>query len=303
MTDFTLIRAGALHRANGGYLVLRAEDVLRQPLAWDGLKRALRNRELVIEDATETLGFSTIRTLHPEAVPLAVKVVLTGDPSLFQLLHEMDPDFPELFRIHSDFAEQMPRTTENEDAFARFVSRVCHDEDLPAFEPSGVAAVIERAARLAEDSQKLSARFGVLADVVREAGYWARQDGATTVRREHVRKAVEEQAYRSGLVEESLQEMIANGTLLVDTSGAVVGQVNGLGVYSYTDYRFALPSRYHGDRWYRSRRGRRCRAGSEPRRPDSQQRRVDSRRVLDRSFCPAPDPDDDRPDYLRAELW
>jgi len=243
LTDFTLIRAGALHRANGGYLVLRAEDLLRQPLAWEGLKRALRNREIVVEDPTETLGISTVRTLHPEAVPLDVKVVLTGDPSLFQLLHGLDPDFPELFRVHSDFSEHIPRTLENENALARFVSRLCRDDGLLAFSSDGVAAVIEYAARLAEDAEKLSVRFGTLANLVREASYWAKQAEFKTVSREHVRKALAEQAYRSGLIEENLQEMIADGTLLVDTSGAVIGQVNGLGVYSYADYRFALPSR------------------------------------------------------------
>jgi lon-related putative ATP-dependent protease len=242
-TDFTLIRSGALHRANGGYLVLRAEDVLRQPLAWDGLKRALRNREITIDDPSDVLGMAAVRTIRPEPVPLDLKVVLVGEQQTYFLLHTLDQDFSELFRVRADFDTRMARTPDNENALVEFVSRVCQEESLRHFEREALALLIEHASRLAEDQQQLSVQFGAITDLVREANYWAGAQGAVTIGAAHVREAIEQKVYRSGLIEERLREAIARRILIVDVAGAAVGQVNGLAVQSIADYSFGNPSR------------------------------------------------------------
>jgi lon-related putative ATP-dependent protease len=243
VTDFTLIRGGALQRANGGYLVVRAEDVLRQPLSWDALKRALRNREITIEDAGDSLGMSTVRTLRPEPIPLDLKVVLVGDQATFFLLHGVDRDFSELFRVRADFDVQMPRTSENEVALAHFVSRICNEDGLCHLERGALARIVEHAARLAEDQTQLSVQFGVIANIVREANYWAVASGATSVTIEHVRQALDQQVYRSNLIEVRQRELMTRGILAVDLAGTVVGQVNGLAVETIASYSFGHPSR------------------------------------------------------------
>jgi len=166
-----------------------------------------------------------------------------GDGSLYSLLYQFDPAFRELFRVRSDFDIQMPRTVDNTHALVRFVSRLCQAEQLPAFDRSALATLVEQSSRLAEDQEKLSGQFGIIADLVRQAVYWARRARATTVSSVHVRQAIDQQLYRSSMLEEHLREMIAQGTLLVDTVGAVVGQINGLAVQQMADYRFGMPSR------------------------------------------------------------
>lgn len=243
VTDFTLVRGGALHQANGGYLVLQAEDVLRQPLAWDGLKRALRNRSVTIEEPADWLGLAAARTLRPEVIPLDLKVVLVGEPYIYYLLHALDPDFRELFGVRADFDLRIPRTPENERRYAEFVCRLCAEERLRPFDRTALALIVEHGARLAEDQEKLSAQFGDIADVVREADYWAGQAGAGTVTAAHVRQALEQQVYRSSMLEERIRELIARGTLRVDVDGLAVGQVNGLAVHTLADYSFGRPTR------------------------------------------------------------
>ncbi len=242
-TDFTLIRGGALQRANGGYLVLQAEDVLRQPLAWDGLKRALRDRAATIEDPADWLGMAPVRSLRPEPVSLDLKVVLVGDPMTFYLLYTLDPDFRELFGVRADFDLTMPRTADNERAFAGFVGRVCDQENLCHADREAMALIVDHASRLAEDQNKLSVQFGTIADIVRAASYWAAKAGASTIGVEHIRQAIEQQAYRSSMIEEHIREMINRGVLLVDVTGSVVGQVNGLAVHTLADYSFGRPVR------------------------------------------------------------
>jgi lon-related putative ATP-dependent protease len=243
VTDFTLIRGGALHRANGGYLILRAEDVLRQPLSWDALKRALRNRELTIEEPGDWLGMAAVRTLRPEPVPLDLKVVLVGEQSTFYLLYGLDPDFSELFRVRADFDQSMPRTADSETQLAQTIGVICRDEKLRPFDRGALAGVIEHASRLAEDQSRLSLEFGHLSDLVREASYWAGAANQPTVTADHVRQALAQQVYRSNLIEERLDEMIAKGTLIVDVTGRAVGQVNGLAVEMIGNYSFGHPSR------------------------------------------------------------
>lgn len=242
-TDFTMIKAGSLHRANGGYLVLPIEDVLRNLLSWDGLKRALRGREISVEELGERLGFIATKSLRPQPIPLDVKVVLIGSPIFYYLLHAFDEEFPELFKVKADFDTRMDCTSENIQDFLKFLGTFCKKERLKHLDNTAVAKLLEYASRLAEDQQKLSTHFGAIADIIREAHYWALQEGASHISARHVQKALDEKVYRSNLIQERIQEMIARGTLLIDTEGQAVGQVNGLSVISLGDYVFGKPSR------------------------------------------------------------
>lgn len=242
-TDFTMIKGGALHRANGGYLVLSIEDVLRNPFTWDSLKRALRSRELRIEDPNEQLGFLSTRTLKPQALPLQIKIVLIGRPAVYDLLCAYDEDFAELFKVKADFDTQMPGNATNTQHFLQFVHTLCHAEDLRHVDSAAAASLLEYAARLTEDQDKLSTYFGTLADVVREANYWANQAQAAYISTAHVQKALEQRLYRANLVQERLQEMITRGQLLIDVTHETIGQVNGLSVLSLGDFAFGKPSR------------------------------------------------------------
>ena len=242
-TDLTMIKAGSLHRANGGYLVLRAEDLLRNPFSWDGLKRALLSRQIEIEEPGERFGFMATKSVRPQPIPLDVKVALIGSPLLYYLLYASDDEFSELFKVKADFDTSMARDEENVQDFLAVLSTFCHKEKLKPLDASAVAKLLEHASRLAEDQEKLSTHFGALADVIREAHFWALQDGAPHVGAAHVQKALDEKLYRSNLIQERIQEMIARGTLLIDAAGEAVGQVNGLSVLSLGDYLFGKPSR------------------------------------------------------------
>ena len=243
VTDFSMIRPGALHRANGGYLVLDARDILANPLAWDALKRALRNQEIRIEEAVQQLALISTVSLSPEPVPLNVKVVLIGDPTTYYLLYALDPQFEKLFKVRADFSTEMDWTSENVEKVARFIRARCEEEKLPHFDLGAVARVVEYSARLVENQRKLTTRFARVADIVREAGYWAQRNGHALVTAADVDQAVEEWVYRSNRLEELLRERIAEGTILVDTHGEVVGQVNGLSVIQLGDYEFGRPNR------------------------------------------------------------
>lgn len=243
VTDFTMVKPGSLHRANGGYLVLPLEDLLRDPFCWEALKRALRSGAVEIEELADRFGFSSSRTLRPQAVPLDVKVVLVGPPLYFALLFHHDESFRELFKIQAEFDTSMPWTPENERGLLGFVSALCQREGLRPFDPGASARFIEHAARLASDQTRLSTEFGALVDVVRSASYWAGEAGAAAVSAHHVERALRDAEYRANLWEERLREMINRGTLLIDVDGAKVGQVNGLAVLSLGDYAFGRPTR------------------------------------------------------------
>jgi len=241
VTDFNLIRAGALHRANGGFLLLDARKVLEQPYAWGALKRALKARQLRIESLGQSLGLVSTVSLEPEPAPLDVKVALVGDRLLYYLLCAYDPEFLDLFKIAADFDDEMPRTTDHQAAYAALIAALVKDAGLPTFHADAVAAVIDQAARLAGDAERLSARTGPLVDLLREAAFHA--GDSTPVRAEHVRRAVEQQIYRAGRLKARLQEAVVRGTLHVDTEGAQVGQVNGLSVVQLGPTAFGHPSR------------------------------------------------------------
>ena len=242
VTDFTLIRGGSLHKANGGYLVLPAEDVIRNPFTWESLKRCLRNSEIAIEQPIEAPVFTT-KSLRPEPIPLNAKVILVGRGEIYQLLLAYDEHFNELFKVKADFDSQMDRTDAHIQDYASFVCTLCETENLIHLDPSGMARVVEHGSRLAEDQDKLSTRFGEIADVIREASYYARQDKAELVTAAHIEQAIEERYFRSALIQERIQEMITKDVIKIDVTDEAVGQVNGLSVLQLGDISFGQPSR------------------------------------------------------------
>jgi lon-related putative ATP-dependent protease len=242
-TDFTQIRPGALHRANGGYLVAEAKNVLLNPLAWDGLKRALRNRRIKIEEMSQFYGLVATVTLEPEPIPLDLKVVLIGDERLYQLLYALDEDFRELFKVKAEFALRAHLDDDLADSYARFVGDLCRRERLLAFAPDAAARVIEEALRYADDQEKVTVRMAQVADLIREAAYWARQSTHDTVAAEDVQKAIDERMSRQEAAAERYRESIAEGSIFIDIQGEVVGQINGLSIIQAGNFAFGIPSR------------------------------------------------------------
>jgi lon-related putative ATP-dependent protease len=243
VTNFQMIKAGALHRANGGYLMVEAREILTKPLAWEGLKRALKDNEIKIESLYQALGAISTRTLEPEPIPLDIKVVVTGNPMIYYLLYNLDEDFRELFKVKADFGLQMDWTDEALQQYAQFIGTIVNEEDLTHFSPSGTAKVIEQSARLIGDKEKLATKFGDIVDLIREASYWANQNGNDLVQGEDVKKAIDEQIYRANRLEERIQELIEDEVILIDTEGGVAGQVNGISILPLGDYSFGKPSR------------------------------------------------------------
>ena len=243
ITDFTMIRAGSLHRANGGYLIIPVEALLINPFSYDGLKRALKEETIIIEEIEERLGFITTKTLRPEPIPLEIKVVLIGDPFLYQQLYILDMEFNELFKVKADFDISMERNEENMQQYAAFVCALCQKEKLLHLDGTGLAKLIEYGSRLAADQRKLSTRFADVADIIREANFYAQEKNSDFISGDHIRKAIEEKIYRSKLIQEKIQEMIKRGTLLIDIESEKIGQVNGLSVIGLGDFSFGIPSR------------------------------------------------------------
>jgi lon-related putative ATP-dependent protease len=243
VTDFTLIKPGALHRANGGYLLLEAKDVLRTFMAWESLKKALKSRSLRIEEPFAELPVVGTVSLAPEPIPLSVKVVLIGSPMLYYLLYALDDDFGELFKVKVDFDDSFPRTRETELLYARFVGGACQEEGLRPFAPDAIARLVEYGSRLAEHKEWLSARLGLLLDLVRESVYCAERDSHALVTGADVMGAIAQKIRRVNLLEERVGRRISEGTLLLTTCGPGVGQVNGISVISTGDHAFGRPCR------------------------------------------------------------
>ncbi|NLV71669.1 MAG: AAA family ATPase [Actinobacteria bacterium] len=247
VTDFSMIQPGALHKANGGFLVLEARELLTKPYSWDALKRTLKTGEIRIEDVAQQMGFATTSTLDPEPIPFKAKIVLIGEPFIYYLLHAHDPDFQELFKVKADFDTTVDRTSKNERLYARFVGEICRNRELAPLSADAVARVIEHCSRLVEDQRKMTTRFVDVVDLLTESSYWAHQDKRTprkkVVQRTHVQKAIDQRIYRSNQIEERIREAIADGTLMVDTRGEVLGQINGLSVSSIGNYAFGRPTR------------------------------------------------------------
>jgi lon-related putative ATP-dependent protease len=243
VTDFLLIKPGALHKANGGYLLVDARRLLLSPFAWEALKRAIKTRQIRIEQPTEMSGLISTQTLDPEPIPLDVKVVLFGDRELYYLLAAHDPDFPRFFKVQADFDDTITRSSENDNAYARLIASVVKEYGLKPLDAAGVARVIDEGARLADDREKLSIELGRIADIVREADYWSSQAGRKITGRQDVARAIEEHIQRADRMRDRAQESIARGIVLVDTEGAAVGRINGLSVLQLGDFSFGRPSR------------------------------------------------------------
>jgi lon-related putative ATP-dependent protease len=243
LTNFTMVQPGALHRANGGYLLVDARRLLQSPFAWEALKRAIKAREIRIEQPTEVAGLVSTQTLDPEPIPLDVKVVLFGDRELYYLLAAYDPDFPRLFKVQADFDDTITRSSENDTAYARLIASVVKEHGLKPLDATAVARLIDEGARLADDREKLSIELGRIADIVREADYWSSQARRKITTREDVAKAIDEQIQRADRLRDRAQETIARGVVLVDTEGAEVGRINGLSVIQLGAFAFGRPSR------------------------------------------------------------
>jgi ATP-dependent Lon protease len=241
-TDFSKIKTGSLVKANGGYLVINLRDAIIEPGVWQALKRALKSKKLEIQ-TFDPFYFFTTTGLKPEPIELDVKVVVIADTFIYQLLLYYDEDFRKVFKVRADFDTAMDKTDENIQQFAEFVKMATDEEKLRPLDRTAVSALVEQAVRMAGRQEKISTSFPAVADLIREADFWAGQDKEPAVKEKHVDKAVEAKIYRSNLIEERLQEMINRGTLMIDVAGEVVGQVNGLAVYSLGDYMFGKPSR------------------------------------------------------------
>jgi len=243
ITDFTMIRPGALHRANGGYLIVDAEKVLIQPYAWDGLKRAIQDGEIRIESLGQMLSLISTQSLEPDAMPLCVKIVLIGNRMLYYLLCQLDPDFPQFFKVAADFEDRIPRTSENLLLYGRMLASIVQRKSLRPFEAAGIARVIEESSRWVGDTEKLSARMRAVTDLMSEADYCAGQRNVELVAVPDVEQAIEQRTFRLDRIRTELQEAIERNTIHISTEGEALGQVNGLSVLQLGDFMFGQPSR------------------------------------------------------------
>ena len=242
-TDFTMIKSGSLHRANGGFLVMRIEDLLMGFQSWEGLKRTLRDGNLLIEELGERLGYIAMKSLRPQPIPLDVKVVIIGEPMYYHLLLRLDREFSELFKVKADFDSQMDRTETSLKEYAAVICRICREENLKHLKSDALAKIIEYSSRLAENQEKLSTLFADIADIIREANFWADEDKVPLIDAKHIQKAIEQKVYRSNLIQQRINEMINDKTIMIDTAGEEIGQVNGLAVLDMGDFAFGRPSR------------------------------------------------------------
>jgi predicted ATP-dependent protease len=242
-TDFTMIKPGALHAANGGFMVLGAEDLLRSRASYDGLKRSLRDGVIRIETVADELGLPSPARLDPEPITLDAKVALVGAPGIYYSLHDADPDFGDLFKVRAEFDTEIDLNENNMEHYARFIAARCHEESLPHLDRTAVARVVEEGVRLAQDRRHLSTRFGDISDIIREAAHWARKSGTDSVNEAHVLSSIEERIRRTNLMEKKFRDRIAEGTVMVDVEGKAVGRVNGLSVIGLGGYEFGQANR------------------------------------------------------------
>jgi predicted ATP-dependent protease len=243
VTDFTMMRKGSLHSANGGYLIIRAEELFRNFLSWEALKRALRNRQVTIEEAADQLGYLTTKSLRPEPIPLDVKLILVGTPNYYHLLHTYDPDFRTLFKVKADFDPAVERNEANTRHYLASIRSLAEREGIRIPDAAAMARLVEEGSRMADDRDRLSTRFDGIADLLREAGHYAARESCAAVGEPHILRAVENRTYRSNLIQEKMSEMVHKRELLIDTKGTGIGQVNGLSVLNLGDISFGRPVR------------------------------------------------------------
>jgi lon-related putative ATP-dependent protease len=242
-TDFTMIRSGSIHRANGGYLVIKARDLLKWYLSWESLKRALKSREILMEDPAEMMGFITTKGMKPEPIPLKIKIILIGEPYIYHLLYQHDDQFVKLFKVKAHLDDQVERNDMELKKYSSFAARVVGQCGLRHVDKTGLSRLLEYGVELSGRQKKLTLKMAMIRDILREADYWAGEAGADMIRREHVDTAIRQKKFRSALIEERMREHILAGYLNIDTSGHKVGQINGLSVFDLGDYAFGLPSR------------------------------------------------------------
>lgn len=242
-TDYTMIRGGAIHRANGGFIVVPVESLFVDALVWPSLKQTISNERLEIEEPAERMGYMVTKSLRPQPIPFDAKVVLVGDPNAYEVLYSMDKEFRELFKVKAEFDTSMDRNDRNIQLYGEFVCTICTKEKLLPVDTSGLAAIVEHSSRIVEDKNKMATLFAEVANVVREANFYAMAENADLITREHITKALEEKIYRSNMIQKKLQEMVDKKLLLIETRGAKVGQVNGLSVMEMGDYAFGMPSK------------------------------------------------------------
>jgi len=243
VTDFTMIKPGAIHKANGGYLILQAIDILKNYFSWETLKRAIKNKEIIIEDLNEQFRLINTPTLKPESIPFDVKILLIGNPVFYYLLFAYDEEFKKLFKVKADFSTIMDGDKDGIENYAAFMSKICKEEGLKHLNKESACRIVEYGSRLASDQDKLTTRFIEIADLIREANFWAISENSEIIEKKHVDKALEEKIFRSNLIEKRLEELIREGTIMVDIEGEKIGQVNGLSVLVLGDYSFGKPSR------------------------------------------------------------
>ena len=241
-TDFTMMQAGSLLKANGGFLIMEIDSVIMNPYVWEALKRTLRTKSLQIEDIPEETGFGTT-SLKPEPIPLDVKVILLGSYEIFEVIQNEDPRFNKIFKVRADFDSEVDRTPRTIQQYARFIARVCREEKLLPFTPKGVALMVEYGEKYVSSKHKLSIRFGPILGILKEADYWARKRNARQVTDKHVIKAFNDHRFRHNLYEQKMHESYLDNSIMIDVSGAVIGQVNALAVYQIGEFSFGRPVR------------------------------------------------------------
>jgi predicted ATP-dependent protease len=243
VTNYTMIRGGSLHKANGGFIMMPVEGLFSDPSIWISLKQTISTEKLEIEEKEARLGFIATKSLQPEPIPFDTKIVVFGDPRIYDILYTADKDFKELFKVKADFDTSMERNDENIKLFVTQICTLCNKEKLLPVDSSGLSAIIEYASRLASDQNKLSTQFSIISDMVREADFYAREDKSEVISKTHVLRQLEEKLYRSNMIQDKLEEFIAKGIILIDTAEQAVGQVNGLAVLATGDFAFGNPSR------------------------------------------------------------
>lgn len=244
VTDYTQIRAGALHHANGGYLIVDAKNLLSNTLAWDALKRSIRNRQVKIEEMAQYYGLVATASLEPEPIPLDVKVVIIGDEQVYDLLYTYDEEFKDLFKVKAQFVSQIQLNTQTAQDYAQFIGTLCRQENLRHFNSHAVSYIIDEAARLVEDQRRISTRLSQVADLIRESSFWAEKAGHDVVQVDDVRSTTQERTYRRNYAAERYREVILDGVMLVQVTGErKIGQINGLSVIQAASYEFGIPSR------------------------------------------------------------
>lgn len=242
-TDYSKVKAGTLHRANGGYLILHVWDLIKNFYVWDGLKRVLKNEEITIESVGRMMGITNTESLQPQPIPAKIKVILIGEAIYYYMIYAQDEEFQKLFKIRADFDVEMPRSRKHVYEFAQFIGSVCNDKSLRHFDAEAVAAVVDYSSRMADDQNKLSTSFNKLVEIIYEADAWAKAANSSIIRVKHVKKAINEKRYRSSMSEDRVHEYIVNNRLLIDVDSYKAGQINGLAVFEMGDYHFGRPVR------------------------------------------------------------